>query len=276
MLNDRFIVTIEVVPPNGPDPTTILDALSSVSDLSFYGFSVATNPVAKPRMSAMALCAMIQERIRKPAILHLTTRDHNCLSLQGELWGAQAMGIETVMVATGDFVALKDRQHTTTVRDLDVYGLVRLARETGLRTGVVFDAHPETNGLAQAVAHLKRKVDAGAQFIVTQPIYDAPGADELATAIGGLGIPVIMGILPLRTPRHADFLHTKVAGISVPRHLRQRMQAAPDPVAEGASNARDMLAIARQRFAGACIMPPFDHYEVLQDILSAHTSINSD
>ena len=267
MFDDRFVVTIEVVPPSGPDPSTILNALASVSNLSFFGFSVATNPVAKPRMSAMALCAMIQQRTRKPAILHLTTRDHNRLSLQGELWGAQAMGLETVMVATGDFVALKDRQYTTTVRDLDVYGLVHLARETGLTTGVVFDAHPENNGLSHAVDHLKRKVDAGAQFVVTQPVYDEAGADQFAKAIGGLGIPVILGILPLRTPRHADFLHTKVAGIAVPRLLRQRMHAAADPVVEGAANARDMLTIARQRFAGACVMPPFDHYEVLHDII---------
>jgi homocysteine S-methyltransferase len=241
-------------------------ALESVAALPFQGFSVATNPVAKPRMSAMAVCAMIQQRTGKPAILHLTTRDHNRLSLQGELWGARAMGIDTVLVATGDFVAFKDRQHTTTVRDLDVLELVRMARDAGLKTGVVFDAHPETDGLGRAVTHLGRKVDAGAEFVVTQPVYDDAGADELVAAIGGMGIPVVMGILPLRTPRHASFLHDKVAGIAVPEALRQRMQAATDPVAEGAANARQMLAAARQRFAGACIMPPFDHYEVLNDI----------
>jgi homocysteine S-methyltransferase len=76
-----------------------------------------------------------------------------------------------------------------------------------------------------------------------------------------------MGILPLRSPRHAEFLHQKVAGIEVPEQLRQRMQRAADPVAEGAANARTMLAAARQRFAGACIMPPFDRYEMLHAIL---------
>lgn len=267
MFNQPFTVSIEVVPPQGPDPSRVLDALESVAALRFDGFSVATNPVAKPRMSAMALCAMIQQRTKKPAILHLTTRDHNRLSLQGELWGARAMGIETVMVATGDFMAFKDQHHTTTVRDADVYDLVRMAQEAGLSTGVVFDTHPENNGLARAVDHLKRKVDAGARFAVTQPVYDEAGADELAGATGEIDIPIIMGILPLRTPRHADFLHTKVAGIAVPRDLRQRMHAAADPVAEGAANARELLVIARQRFAGACIMPPFDHYEVLFDIL---------
>ena len=235
MFKEPFIVTIEVVPPNGPEPLKVLTALESLTTLPFYGFSVATNPVAKPRMSAMALCTMIQQRTKKPAILHLTTRDHNRLSLQAELWGAKALGIETVLVATGDFVALEDRHHTTTVRDADVYDLVRMARETGMHTGVVFDTHPETNGLSQALAHLKRKVDAGAQFAVTQPVYDESGADELAEATKNIGIPVILGILPLRTPRHAEFLHTKVAGIAVPDELRQRMHNASDPIAEGAA-----------------------------------------
>jgi methylenetetrahydrofolate reductase (NADPH) len=267
MFNDSFIVTIEVVPPDGPDPESVLSALESLAELPFYGFNVATNPVAKPRMSAMALCTLIQQRTKKPAVLHLTTRDHNRLSLQGELWGTKALGVDTVMVATGDFVAFNDRGNTTTVRDTDVYGLVRLARESGLRTGVAFDTHPEYNGLARAVDRLKKKVDAGAQFAVTQPVYDESGADEIADATRKIGIPVIMGILPLRTPRHAEFLHTKVAGISVPDALRQRMHRAPDPVAEGTANAREMVDTARSRFAGACIMPPFDHYEAMLDIL---------
>ena len=267
MFEKPFVVTIEVVPPDGPDPQKVLAALASLADLPVEGFSVATNPVAKPRMSALAVCSLIQQRMHKPAILHLTTRDHNRLSLQGELWGALALGIDTVLVATGDFVALKDRGHTTSVRDMDVCGLVELARQTGLRTGVVFDTHPERNGLAAAIDHLKRKVDAGAQFAVTQPVYDDAGADQIAEATRAIGLPVIMGILPLRTPRHAEFLHTRVDGIAVPDRLRKRMQRASEPIAEGVANARDMVAAARQRFAGACIMPPFDHYDVMAAIL---------
>lgn len=267
MLDEPFVVTIEVIPPDGPDPRKVLDLLESLEGLPFYGFSVAANPVAKARMSAMALCAVILQRTKKPAILHLTTRDQNRLSLQGELWGARALGLETVLVATGDFVALTERGRTTTVRDVDLYDLVGMARAAGLRTGVVFDFHPENNGMAEAVGHLKRKVDAGAQFVVTQPVYDEAAADEISGATRDIGIPVIMGLLPLRTPRHADFLHTRVAGIAVPDVLRRRMHEAADPVAEGALNARDMVAAARQRFSGVCIMPPFNHYDVLFDIL---------
>jgi methylenetetrahydrofolate reductase (NADPH) len=264
-----FTTTVEVVPPAGPDAEPILTPLGSLAALPFDGFSVATNPVAKPRMSALALCALIQQQTGRPAILHCTTRDHNRLSIQALLWGARALGIETVLVATGDFVALGDRASTTTVRDVDVFGMVRLAREAGLHTGVVLDPRPESNGLERAVRRLERKVEAGAQFAVTQPVYDEASARELADATGHLDIPVVLGILPLRTARHAEFLHDKVAGIVVPEHVREQMRHASDSVAEGAANARETLAIARQLFAGACIMPPFDHYEVLFSILEA-------
>lgn len=267
MFTQPFVVTIEVVPPKGPDPDNLLAVLKRAAELPVVGFSVAANPVAAPRMSAMALCHLIQQRTEKPAILHLTTRDHNRLSLQGELWGARALGIETVLTATGDMVAFKDRHRTTTVRDVDVVDLVGMARAAGMHTGVVFDSHPEVGGLSRAVDHLRRKVDAGAQYAVTQPVYDEAGADALAEAVRAIDIPVIMGILPLRTPRHAEFLHNQVAGIIVPPDLRQRMHTAADPVAEGAANARAMVAAARDRFAGACVMPPFDHYEILTDIL---------
>jgi methylenetetrahydrofolate reductase (NADPH) len=268
LLAQRFVTIIEVVPPAGADADPLLTTLLSLSDLPVDGFTVATNPVAKPRMSAMALSSRIQQLTGRLAVFHCTTRDHNRLSLQGELWGATALGLRTVMVATGDFVSLADRETTTTVRDTNVYGLVRMARDTGLDTGVVFDPHPESDGFERAVRRLEKKAASGAQFAVTQPVYDNESAECLAAAVSHIDLPVIMGILPLRTARHARFLHDKVAGIAVPASLRNRMEVAADPVACGVANARDMLAVARNRFAGACIMPPFDHYEILPEILA--------
>jgi methylenetetrahydrofolate reductase (NADPH) len=265
---DRFLITVEVVPPAGADIQSLLTALQSLQGLPVDGFSVATNPVAKPRMSAMALCALLQQQTGRPAILHCTTRDHNRLSLQGMLWGALALGIETVLVTTGDFVALGDRATTTDVGDTDVFGLIAMARNTGLHTGVVFDPGPASGGLEKPVRRLERKIAAGAQFVVTQPYYDETGTDELAAATRHVDIPIILGILPLRTPRHAEFLNDKVAGINVPKQVRERINRAEDPIAEGLANARRMLDLARERFAGACLMPPFDRYNMLKSILS--------
>lgn len=265
---DVFRITVEVVPPAGFDPEPLLEKLAAVSGLEFDGFSVATNPVAKPCMCAMALCSLIQERAGRPSILHLTTRDHNRLSLQSLLWGAKALGIGTVMVATGDMVAQKERKTTSRVSDLNVYELTTMAVQSRMETGVVFDSHPEIDGFNLAVKRLKKKVDAGAEFVVTQPVYDRAAAERIAVATRGLGIPVVLGILPLRTLKHAVFLHDRVAGIAVPESVRAAMAEAEDTVAHGALNARKMLAIAREAFAGACIMPPFNHYEVLHSIIA--------
>jgi homocysteine S-methyltransferase len=266
---DGFSIVIEVVPPAGPDAQPLLKTLASLAPLTVDGFSVATNPVAKPRMSAMAVCSLIQQKTGRAAVLHCTARDHNRLSLQGLLWGARALGIASVLITTGDFVALKERGITTTVRDADIFGLLAMAREAGLCTGVVFDPFLETDSLDKAVDRLDRKVQAGAQFVVTQPAYDEAGVDLLARATMSCGLPVVMGILPLRTPKHADFLHNKVSGIVVPESVREQMHRADDPIRQGNANARHTLVLARERFAGACIMPPFDHYEVLFDILDA-------
>lgn len=265
---DRFTISVEVVPPKGPQTEPLLTALKSLQQLPIDGFSVATNPVAKPRMSAMAFCALLQQQTGRPAILHCTTRDHNRLSLQGMMWGALALGIETVLVTTGDFVALGDRATTTDVRDTDVCGLVTMARDSALYTGVVLDPGPESQGLEKPLRRLEPKIEAGAQFVVTQPYYNEAGLDELAAATRHIEIPIVLGILPLRSPRHAEFLHQKVAGINVPGQVRNRMNRAEDPVAEGIANAREVLKLARERFAGACLMPPFDRYEMLFDILT--------
>ncbi len=268
-LKNSFTVTIEVVPPRGSDPVPLLDALSALDPSLFFGYSVATNPVAKAHMSAMALCSLITARFRKATILHCTTRDHNALSLQGLLWGARALGIDTVLVATGDTISYNLRYKTTSVRDVDVFGLVETAREAGQFTGVVFDPHPETQGLKRESERLQEKIHRGAQFAVTQPVYSSESAQQIAEAIGSFGIPIVLGILPLRTAAHADFLHEKVSGISVPQAVRRRMHQAEDPLQEGIRMSRELLQDARKLFAGACLMPPFNHYEIVDEILKS-------
>jgi methylenetetrahydrofolate reductase (NADPH) len=249
----------------------MLTALEAISHAPFDGFSVATNPIARPRMSALALSALLQQRTGKPATLHCTTRDHNRLSLQGLLWGARALDIHTVLASTGDYVALGIGNRTTAVRDVDVFGLVGMAREAGLRTGVVLDPRPESDRLDYEISRLEHKVRVGAQFAVTQPVFDDAGAQELREATTHLGIPIHLGILPLRTAKHAWFLHHKVVGISVPLAVQERIRRSTAPESEGIAGAREMLELARHLFAGACLMPPFGHYEIVPRILGTET-----
>jgi methylenetetrahydrofolate reductase (NADPH) len=283
-----FGLQVEVVPPAGPDPEPLLARLESIACPEVAGFSVATNPLARARMSALALCARIQQRTGKPATLHCTTRDHNRLSLQALLWGARALGIGTVLVSTGDYVALGERAQTTTVRDINVYELVALAREAGLQVGVVLDpgphlfdvATPSPGGeappsagpqvhdhLSYQVRRLEKKIKAGAQYVVTQPVYDEASARDIHRSTAHLPIPVVLGILPLRSARHARFLDETVAGINVPAVVQARMAASADPVAEGNTLAAEMVSQARRWFAGALLMPPFSHYELVGRIL---------
>jgi len=265
----RFAVTVEVVPPRGPDAAGLLAALEQLAALPIQAFSVATHPVARAHLDALALTSLLAARTSKPVILHLTPRDHNRLALQGLLWGARALGIDCVLAATGDRVALREHG-LSSVRDLDVFALIRMAAEAGLQVGVVLDPRPERGrrGLRAEAERLLRKAEAGAAFAVTQPVYSPEAAEELAEAARPAGLPVLLGVLPLRTPAHAEFLHRQVAGIEVPVEVRRRMAAAADPTAAGVALAREMLAVAQRSFRGACLMPPFGHYEILRPLLA--------
>ncbi len=181
---DSFTITVEVVPPDSADPKPLLSQLKQLAGLEIDGFSVATNPMAKPRMHTMAFSALIQQQIGKPATPHCTCRDHNRLGIFSLLSGIKALGLETVLISTGDYVALQ-------------------------------------NG--EAIRRLEKKVEVGAQYIVTQPVYDAKGIDLLLDATRDLKVPLIMGILPLRTVAHAGFLNHHASGISVPKAVRERL-----------------------------------------------------
>ncbi len=262
-----FVTTVEVVPPNGPHARSLLDKLSAVSHLDFDRFSVATNPVANPRMSAMVFCELLRRATGKPSILHLTVRDQNRLGLQAELWGARALGIDCAIAVTGDPSPAHRPAQCDPVNDLSVFDLISLAGDSGLCTGAVLDFRPERNGLAAEVKRLEKKARAGARFIVTQPVYDEETAETIAQAIAHIPLPKILGILPLVSEGHALFLHNKVAGIAVPEPLRSAMEKSPAPLETGMENARHMMATARELFSGACIMPPFERFDILSQIL---------
>ncbi|WDP90267.1 MAG: methylenetetrahydrofolate reductase [Desulfobacter sp.] len=263
----EFKITIEVVPPAGHDIKPLLEKIQPVARLNFHGFSVASNPVARPRMSAMAFSHLLRKETGKPAILHFTVRDHNRLGLQAELWGARALGIDTIIAVTGDPSGKKRAHPAAGVNDLSVFEMIALGRASGVCTGAVLDWRPEVNGMDHECRRIEKKVAAGARFIVTQPVYDEDTALELKKGLAHIRVPVIMGILPLISIKHAVFLHEKVDGIAVPSSLRQQMTQGDSPMETGIQNSRQMLDLARRHFAGACVMPPFDRFDILNQIL---------
>ncbi len=266
-LERHFAIAVEVMPPRGPEAGPTLKALAGLGQLPIDAYTVPTNPVARPYLSSLALCTLVGRATGGETILHCTTRDHNRLSLQSLLWGARALGVTTVLAATGDLVGVSDSGRITAVHDLDVFELARMAAASGLEVGVVLDPRWEGTGVEPEIERLARKAQAGARFAITQPIYEVSAAETLARAVQPVGLPVLMGIMPLWSHRHAEFLHREVAGITVPAGLRRRMQAARDPRREGLEAARLMLEAARGLFAGVCLMPPFNHYELLGELL---------
>lgn len=263
---DHFTRLIEVVPPAHGNPESHLSVLEETSALPIAGFTVATNPVAKARMSALALASLIRQQTGKPAVLHITPRDHNRLALQGLLWGAKALHIETVLLTTGDIPAAQSS--VTIVGDVNLFDFIRLAREAELQVGVVFDPASAPDETAPAVERLQKKISLGAEFVITQPVYQPDTARQWADLLHPLGAQVLLGVLPLRSAKHARFMHTRVDGIEIPPQLLTDLERSEDPAALGLEHARRLIRLARDHFQGVCLMPPFQQYHLGFELLA--------
>ena len=265
---EKFTTLVEVVPPANGDPQPILDQLQDISHLAIHGFNIATNPVGKPRMSALALSSLIQQKTSKPAVLHCTVRDHNKISLQSELWGAKALGIQTAIITTGDHLPPEQKQEVKFVGDLDVLDLIGMAQETGLQTGVVFSPSSSEN-FSLEKNRLTKKIRKGAEFVVTQPVFDANQAHQLQQFLSDLEIPLLMGVLPLWSSKHARFMDQQVSGIDIPGEILQEMEDNAQPQKTGLKLAQDMIQLSRDLFQGVCIMPPFQKYSLVEKMLES-------
>jgi methylenetetrahydrofolate reductase (NADPH) len=262
-----FVVSIEVLPPRNDDTGKIVAAFGNLAPGLAQFLNVADSPMARPRLSPTILAGRLQSEIGLDAIVHLTVRDRNRIALESEILGAKALGVRHHLCVSGDPVIFCDRGNATAVSDLTVPDLVRLCKGLGQVAGVVFDV---SEGVREReLRKMASKVEAGADFIITQPIYEEAHASEVAAGLEIFGLPALMGILPLYSARHTEFLHTKVPGIHIPEGIRQRMASVQDETVEGVRIARELLPMARGHFQGACLMPPFGHYELAAEILSA-------
>ena len=261
-----FVLSVEVVPPRGDDASGLLKAFSALSPGMAHFFNVADSPMARPRMSPTVLAGILHAATGFPGMVHLTVRDRNRVALESEILGARALHIHHQLAISGDSVKFCDRGDARAARDMRVVELVRLCVELGQTTGVVFDVVPDRR--AQELRKMDLKVRAGASFIITQPVYLEDRAGQIVEDLKRYNLPVLMGILPLYSTRHAEFLHANVPGIPIPESIRERIGNATHPASEGVAIARSLLQIARGCFQGACIMPPFGHYELAAEILS--------
>ena len=282
-LGREFVVTVEITPPRGVDCTDALEGAHRIEEAGADAVDIADNPTARLRMSSLALAHLIRRESTLSAILHLTCRDRNLLALQSELLGAAALDITAILALTGDPSNVGDFPRATSVFDVTAGGLTEmvhalnagrdlagnaLGAPTRFRVGVA--VNPIAADLDAEIAKFDDKRRAGADFAMTQPVYDVAAIAPFLARVGDSGVPIIVGVLPLRSYRNAEYLHNEVPGMSIPDAIRRRMQSSKDGAAEGALLACEMLAALRSTpgVGGAYLMPQ-GRYEVVAEILRA-------
>ena len=274
-LGKTFVISVEVDPPKGFDPTKDLEGARLLKEKGADVINVADSPLGRARMSALAMAILIQHQVGIETILHFTTRDRNLMGLQADLLGAHALGIRNILALTGDPPHQGDYPNVSAVYDLDSIGLVRLLRafnegrdisgkELNTRAnfliGVALDM--DAPDREKEMDRFRRKIEAGAHFAMTQPIYDPEVLHRFRREFGPVPIPVLVGILPLHSYRHAEFLHHEVAGINIPEEIRLRLKEAGKRGREvGLRLAEELLQEIRDHVDGIYIMPSFGRYE---------------
>jgi len=286
-LGKQFIVSVELDPPRGLNPEKMLRGAQLLKDAGVDAVNVADSPMARVRMSALALCYLVQDRVGVETILHFTTRDRNLMGLQSDLIGAHAIGVRNIIALTGDPPSMGDYPNVTPVYDVDSIGLIKVLRSmndgsdiAGAAIGqqasftIACAADPTREDLEQEVERVHRKIEAGAHVIMTQPIYAMATwghfVDVYERRFGPITLPVLLGILPLHSHRHAEFLYNEVPGIRPTDAIRERMRlAGSDARVEGVKIAQELLLEARDTVHGVYIMPSFGRYHTAVEVLDA-------
>jgi homocysteine S-methyltransferase len=275
---------VEIVPPKGIDVQKEVEGARFLKSVGVDAVNVPDSPRASARMSNQALSLLIQREVGIDAILHYTCRDRNVLCIQSDLLGAAAVGIRNLICITGDPPKMGNYPDATAVFDVDAIGLVNIVRSLnhgldlggnpiGTGTGFVIGvgANPGLTDLDEEIRRFEYKVQAGAEYVVTQPVFDLRLLENFLRRIEHCRIPVIAGIWPLVSVRNAEFMKNELR-VSVPDSILERMARAQTPEAaraEGVAIAREMLIAARQTVQGAQISAPMGRYSSAVDVLEA-------
>jgi 5,10-methylenetetrahydrofolate reductase len=285
-LKEKFVISVELDPPRGVNPKKILRHAQMIKDKGIDAVNIADSPMARVRMSCLSLAALVKEKVGLEVILHLTCRDRNLMGLQSDLMGAHALGIRNILAVTGDPPRLGDYPHATAVYDVDSIGLVKIITRlnggtdwTGNSIGsptsfsVGIGVNPTALDFEKEMERLKQKVEAGADFIFTQPLYDNEILKGFLQRAEGLNTPIVVGLLPLHSFRHAEFLHNEVPGITIPQKIRDRMkQAGEKGIEEGILVAKEFLEEIKEIISGVYLVPSFGKVELALEVVGGFRS----
>jgi methionine synthase / methylenetetrahydrofolate reductase(NADPH) len=284
LAHGEFVTMVEIVPPKGIDVAKEIDGARFVKSVGVDGVNIPDSPRASARMSNQALSLLIQREVGIDAILHYTCRDRNVLCIQSDLLGAAAVGIKNLICITGDPPKMGNYPDATAVFDVDAIGLVNIVHNLnrgldlggnpiGIGTSFVIGvgANPGLTDMDEEIRRFEYKVGAGAEYVVTQPVFDLRLLENFLRRIEHCRIPVIAGIWPLVSVRNAEFMKNELR-VSIPDAIFQRMAAASNPEAarhEGVAIAREMLLALRDLVQGTQISAPFGKYHAAVDVLEA-------
>jgi homocysteine S-methyltransferase len=278
----EFVTMVEIVPPKGFDCSKELAGAKLLAGIGVHAINVPDSPRASARMSAQSLCLQIQQKVGMETILHYTCRDRNILSIQSDLLGAASSGLKNILCLTGDPPKMGNYPDATAVFDVDAIGLAKIVGglNRGLDIGggsigasagftISVAANPGVADIDHEVRRFAYKVEAGAEFGITQPVFDLRLLEKFLRKIEGFRIPVIAGIWPLTSLRNAEFMKNDLK-VSLPDEILARMAGAASKeaaLAEGVKIAQEMLAAVRGSVQGVQVSAPFGKYAVAGEVL---------
>ena len=279
-----FVTMVEIVPPKGTNIQKEIEGARFLKSVGVDAINIPDSPRASARMSNQALSLLVQKEVGIEAILHYTCRDRNVLCIQSDLLGAAATGIRNLICITGDPPKMGNYPDATAVFDVDAIGLVNVVHNLNraldiggnpIGTGTAFvigvGANPGVPNLDEEISRFEYKVEAGAEYAVTQPVFDLSLLEAFLRRVEHHRIPIIAGIWPLVSVRNAEFMKNELR-VSVPDAILERMAAAKTPEAareEGIAIAREMLIAVRSLVQGAQISAPQGRYASAVDVLEA-------
>ena len=283
----EFLVTVELDPPRGHNIEKLVQGAKLLAERGVEVVDINDGSLGRVRMAVLATALLVREATGLDISMHFTCRDRNLMGIQGDLLGAHALGIRNILAMTGDPPRGGDYVNATAVFDVDAIGLARIVagmnrgvdaagnsigEPTAFGIGVAVD--PGAADRSREIDRLHAKIEAGAMWAQTQPVYDLEQLDGFLARMGPVSVPLIVGILPLHSFRHAEFLHNEVPGITIPDAVRARLRDAGDHALRvGIETAQAILTEVRRRYAGAYLMPSFGRFEVVAEVLEVLSGV---
>ncbi len=283
----EFVTSVEVLPPKGCDAEKTLDSIRLLKEKGVDGVNIPDGPRAQTRMSAQATAVLVEREIGIEAVLHYCCRDRNLLGMMSDLLGAAALGLHNLLLITGDPPKMGPYPDATAVFDIDAIGLTNMVNKLnhGLDLGnnpigkptafsIGVGVNPGAVNMEEEIRRFEWKVEAGAEYAITQPVFDAEQLRTFLKRIEHVRIPIVAGIWPLISYRNAEFMHNEVPGVNVPADILERMRIASDKSKEhardeGIAIAREALSDARDAIQGVQVSAPFGNVKYALQVFGA-------